>query len=191
MRVYFVLHIRPLTLHWSDRCRLEAPVISPDLSRVRAPPPIFTITISNFNFQFLPPSSSQFATKLHPWERRWGDCWTRACKHIYNVEGVGVVCVCACVCVGGAHITIDYCHVECKCSSVCVQHEDLSFCFECLWPAALINTYAYAQTHMKKKQLVNPEWERSSFYGHLGAFNSKLCQWIINLFWGIELHSKL
>lgn len=45
--------------------------------------------------------------------------------------------VCVCVCVGGAHITIDYCHVECKCLSVCVQHEDLSFCFESVFDPLL------------------------------------------------------
>lgn len=87
MCVYYVLHDRPLTLHWSDRSSLEATVISPDLSKASAPPPIFIMTISNFNFQFLPPSSSQFATKLHPCERRWGDCRTRGCKNIYDAAG--------------------------------------------------------------------------------------------------------
>jgi len=112
----YASHVRPLTLHWSDRRRLEAPITSPDLSKACIPPPLFIITISNFNFQFLPPSSSQFATKLHPWERRWEDCRTRGCKHIYNVAGerthtsplitvmlnVNVclynMCVCMCVC---------------------------------------------------------------------------------------------
>lgn len=133
MCVYYVLHDRPLTLHWSDRSSLEATVISPDLSKASAPPPIFIMTISNFNFQFLPPSSSQFATKLHPCERRWGDCRTRGCKNIYDAARGK-----------SSQITIDYCHIECKCMFVWVcahvQHKNLSSWFRFIFDLVLSST---------------------------------------------------
>lgn len=138
-----VLHVRPLTLYWSDWPRLEAPVTSPDLSKARIPPPIFIITISNFNFQFLPPSFSQFATKLHPWERRWGDCRTRACKHIYNAAGerahtsplITVM----------LNVNVSLCTV---CECVCASERSVLLVQTCLWPSGFINMN---KTEMQKK----------------------------------------
>lgn len=148
MCVYYVLHDRPLTLHWSDRSSLEATVISPDLSKASAPPPIFIMTISNFNFQFLPPSSSQFATKLHPCERRWGDCRTRGCKNIYDAAGGK-----------SSQITIDYCHIECKCMFVwvCVRTCNIKICPPGLDSSSTWCFHQHVWHLCKEKQLGNLE----------------------------------
>lgn len=92
--------VRPVQLGSAHHLTFsEAPAPLPTL-------PLFIMTIPNSKFQFLPPSSSQFATKLHPPAE--GDeaiVGQGGCKNIYKAGWVG----------GSPQITIDYRHIECKC----------------------------------------------------------------------------
>lgn len=97
------------TLHWSEPSGLDALVISPDLSKANHLPPTHPTTrIYYAKSQFLPPSSSQFATKLHP-----------TCKKMRRLSDKGQQKHLQC---GGWgrwwQITVDYCHIECKCMFV-------------------------------------------------------------------------
>lgn len=87
--------------------------------------------ISTFNFGlFLPVNWTKLQTKLHPRKRRWGDCQTRSCKHIYKTTGERAYTSPSITVISNVNVCL--CR-ECVCPCVCVkvhvhlQHEHLSF----------------------------------------------------------------
>lgn len=100
--------------------------------------PVFIMTIPNSKFQFLPPSSSQFATKLHPPAE--GDeaiVGQGGCKNIYKAGWRGE----------RAHrsplitviLNVNACLPSVR-MCVCAQHKDLSFFLRLVFDPAFSST---------------------------------------------------